>query len=148
MPAIARCRIVCLPVCHQRIQRLRYTDLQFICCFVRVWNLVKIKKDHPAPTANALSKLLTCNQTLKRKRRDNFRDIRECIFGNNWFIFMKEMSVLARNNCYILPYCQGTDPCGEVEYFAKYSLTASLFCGGTDRRSRNIFVSNSCPTKH
>jgi len=39
---------------------------------------------------------------------------------------MKEMSVLARNNCYILPYCQGTDPCDEVEYFAKYSLTASL----------------------
>ena len=34
------------------------------------------------------------------------------------------MSVLARNNCYILPHCQGTDPCGEVKYFAKYSLTA------------------------
>ena len=58
------------------------------------------------------------------------------------------MSVLARNNCYILPYCQGTGPCIEVKYFAKYSLTASLFCGGTDRRGRNIFVSNSCPNKH
>jgi hypothetical protein len=28
---------------------------------------------------------------------------------------MKEMSVLARNSCYTLPYCQGTDPCGEVK---------------------------------
>jgi len=37
---------------------------------------------------------------------------------------MKELSVLARNKCYILLYCQGTDPCGEMKYFAKYSLTA------------------------
>jgi len=37
---------------------------------------------------------------------------------------MKEISILARNKCYILPYCQGTDPCGYVKYFAKYSLTA------------------------
>ena len=36
------------------------------------------------------------------------------------------MSVLARNNCYILPYCQGTEPCGKVKYFAKYSLTPLL----------------------
>jgi len=49
---------------------------------------------------------------------------------------MKEMSVLARNNCYILPYCLGTDPCGEVKSFAKYPLTARLSFGGTDRRSR------------
>ena len=30
------------------------------------------------------------------------------------------MSVLARNRCYILQHCHGTDPCGEVKYFAKY----------------------------
>ena len=34
------------------------------------------------------------------------------------------MPVLARNKCYILPYCQGIDPCGEVIYLAKYPLTA------------------------
>jgi len=37
---------------------------------------------------------------------------------------MKEMPVLVKNKCYILLYCQGTDPCGEMKYFAKYSLTA------------------------
>ena len=37
---------------------------------------------------------------------------------------MKEMSVLAKNKCYILPYCQGTDPCGAVKHFTKYCLTA------------------------
>jgi len=50
--------------------------------------------------------------------------------------FHEKISVLARNNCYILPHCQETDPCGEVKHFAKYSLTGSLSCGGTDRRSR------------
>jgi hypothetical protein len=39
------------------------------------------------------------------------------------FIFMKEMSVLATNSCYILTHCQGTDRCGEVKYFAKYPVT-------------------------
>ena len=34
------------------------------------------------------------------------------------------MSMLAENKCYILLYCQGTDPCGAVRYFTKYSLTA------------------------
>jgi hypothetical protein len=33
------------------------------------------------------------------------------------------MSVLATNNCYILPHRQGTDRCGEVKYFAKYPVT-------------------------
>ena len=34
------------------------------------------------------------------------------------------MSVLAKIKCYILPICQGTARCGEMKYFAKYSLTA------------------------
>jgi hypothetical protein len=38
-------------------------------------------------------------------------------------ISKKEMSVLARKKRYILAYCRGTDPCGEVKYFAKYSRT-------------------------
>jgi hypothetical protein len=31
--------------------------------------------------------------------------------------------MLARRKSYILPYCQGTYPCGEVKFFVKYSLT-------------------------
>ena len=36
------------------------------------------------------------------------------------------MFVLARNQCYILPYCQGIDPCGKVKYFAKYCLITAV----------------------
>ena len=54
------------------------------------------------------------------------------------------MSVLARNKCYILPYCQGTDPCGEVTYFAKYSLTLPLVpTGSTFSREHSYKVSSN-----
>jgi hypothetical protein len=40
MHAIILCRILCLPGCYLKIQRLRYTELNFACCCVCVWNLV------------------------------------------------------------------------------------------------------------
>lgn len=47
------------------------------------------------------------------------------------------MSVLARNKAYILPYCQGTDPCGEVKCFAKHSLTTMPL--------KHLLVQTGCP---
>ena len=82
------------------------------------------KKTTPLPLFAHSQDCFTYNQTLKRKRRDNFNDMRECILRTNLFISMKEISVLARNKCYILPYCQRIDLCVEVKYFARYSLTA------------------------
>jgi len=145
----SKCRLKSQNACYCSVQNLLSSSLLFKNIKIKVYKStvfllfgkgVKLgqnkKKTTRLPLLTHSLNCHTCNPTLKRKRRDNFSDIRECIFGNNWFIFMKEMSVLARNNCYILPYYQGTDPCGEVKYFAKYSLTASLSCGGTDRRSR------------
>ena len=52
MPAIARCKIFCLPVCYPRIQRLRYTELHFFLLFCKGVKLGQNKKDHPSPTVN------------------------------------------------------------------------------------------------
>ena len=80
MPAVARCGIFCRPVCYPRTYRLRYTDLQVSCCFVRVWNVVEIKKRTTRIPLLAHSRNChTCNQTLKMKRRDNFNDPTECV---------------------------------------------------------------------
>jgi len=45
--------------------------LQFSCCFVWVWNLIKIKKNtNRLPLLTHSQNYYICNQTLKRKRRD------------------------------------------------------------------------------
>jgi hypothetical protein len=86
------------------------------CYFVWVCILVKIIKETTWITLFVHSQnSYTCNQTLKRKWRDNFNDIRECIWWKE-IISLKEMSVLSRNKCYILSYIQRTDPYGEVKY--------------------------------
>ena len=59
-----------------KIKVYRTTVFLLFCKGVK---LGQNKKNHPVSTVNALSKLLTCNQTVKRKLRDNFNDIGECI---------------------------------------------------------------------
>ena len=76
----------------------------------------------------------TCNLTLKRKRKDNFNVIRENVFCETTNLFSRKKCPCwqkKKNKCYILPYYQRTDPCGEVTYFAKYSLTLTFVPTGS-----------------
>ena len=92
-----KCRLKSQNVCYRSVQTLlsstllsknikievyRATVFLLFCKGVKLGQNKK-KKTTPFPLLTQSRNCYTCNQNLKRKRRDNFNDIRECILRNN-----------------------------------------------------------------
>jgi hypothetical protein len=116
--AIIRCRIFCLPVYCPRKWRRRNRELQFcLLCCVGIKIVKKVTGFYRLRSLNCY----ICNQTVKRKRRDNFNDI----------IFFRETTILfpwKKCPCWqekhVTYYHNTREMTLVVKCFAKYSLTA------------------------